>query len=250
MRLYGQDFEAGMVERICSAIAADEGLTRSGLSRQVCEWLDWRTPSGALREMSCRKGLLKLEALGKIRLPASRGLPGARSAEPSASDTPFVATRFAGTLAELGRIELVPVEAKTMESQQWREMFDLHHPLKSGPLCGAQQRYLIRSEQIGWLGGLSFSAAAWHLAARDKWIGWSPLVRSQNLSKIVSNSRFLILPTVKVPHLASHILGMSARRIKADWVKRYGYAPVLLETFGRDKIFWCLLPGCQLAAVR
>ena len=231
MRLYGQDFEAGMVERICSAIAADEGLTRSGLSRQVCEWLDWRTPSGALREMSCRKGLLKLEALGKIRLPASRGLPGERSAEPLALDTPFVATRFVGTLAELGRIELVPVEAKTMVSQQWREMFDRHHPLKSGPLCGAQQRYLIRSEQIGWLGGLSFSAAAWHLAARDKWIGWSPLARSQNLSKVVNNSRFLILPTVKVPHLASHILGMSARRIKADWVERYGYAPVLLETF-------------------
>jgi len=180
MRLYGQDFEAGTVERIRRAIAADERLTRSELSRQVCEWLDWRSPSGALREMSCRKGLLRLEALGKIRLPASRGLPGERNSEPSASasDTPFVATRFAGTLAELGRVELVPVEAKTMESRQWREMFDLHHPLKSGPLCGAQQRYLIRCEQIGWLGGLSFSAAAWHLAARDKWIGWTSLTRS------------------------------------------------------------------------
>lgn len=231
MRLYGQDFEAETVERICRAIAADKELTRSGLSRQVCEWLDWRSPSGALREMSCRKGLLKLEALGKIRLPASRGLPGERSAELSASGTPFVATPFAGTLAELGRIELVPVEAKTMVSQLWRTMFDLHHPLKSGPLCGAQQRYLIHSEQIGWLGGLSFSAAAWHLAARDQWIGWTSLARSQNLSKVVNNSRFLILPTVKVPHLASHILGMAARRIKADWIERYGYAPVLLETF-------------------
>jgi hypothetical protein len=98
-------------------------------------------------------------------------------------------------------------------------------------LCGAQQRYLIRCEQIGWLGGLSFSAAAWHLAARDKWIGWTSLTRSQNLSRVVNNSRFLILPTVKVPHLASHVLAMAARRIKVDWVERYGYAPVLLETF-------------------
>ena len=221
------------MERICSAIAADEGLTRSGLSREVCEWLDWRSPSGALREMSCRKGLLKLEALGKIRLPASRVLPSKKSSGRlvSASDTPFVAVQFTGALAELGRIELVPVEARTMESRQWREMFDLHHPLKSGPLCGAQQRYLIRCEQIGWLGGLSFSAAAWHLAARDQWIGWTPLARSQNLSKVVGNSRFLILPMVKVPHLASHVLGMAARRIKADWIERYGYAPVLLETF-------------------
>ena len=231
MRLYGQDFEAETVERIRAAIADDDGLTRSELSRQVCEWLDWRSPSGALREMSCRKGLLKLEALGKIRLPASRGLPGERNAEPSASDTTFVAARFTGTLAELGRIELVPVEAGTMESRQWREMFDLHHPLKSGPLCGAQQRYLIHCEKIGWLGGLSFSAAAWHLAARDKWIGWSPRERARNLFKVVNNSRFLILPTVKVPCLASHILGMAARSIKADWVERYGYAPVLLETF-------------------
>lgn len=233
MRLYGQEFEAGTVERICRAIAADEELTRSGLSRQVCEWLDWRSPNGALREMSCRKALLKLEALGKIDLPVSRSLPGERSSEPSIpeSSVSLVATRFIGTLAELGRIELVPVEARTVASQQWREMFNLHHPLKSGPLCGAQQRYLIRSGQIGLLGGLSFSAAAWHLAARDQWIGWTSLARSQNLSKVVNNSRFLILPTVEVPHLASHILGMAARRIKADWVERYGYAPVLLETF-------------------
>lgn len=231
MRLYGHDFEAGTVERICRAIAADEELTRSELSRQVCEWLNWRSPNGSLCEMSCRKALLKLEALGKIRLPTSRGLPGERNAEPSALVTPFVAPRFAGTLAELGRIELAPIEAGTMASQQWREMFNLHHPLKSGPLCGAQQRYLIRSEQIGWLGGLSFSAAAWHLTARDQWIGWTPLARSQNLPKVVNNSRFLILPTIKVPQLASHILGMAARRIKADWIDRYGYAPVLLETF-------------------
>lgn len=219
------------MERICATIAADEGLTRSELSRRVCEWLGWRSPSGALREMSCRKELLKLEALGKIHLPASRGLPCEKSAEPSVLNTSFVATCFAGTLAELGRIELVPVEAKTMESRRWREMFDLHHPLKSGPLCGAQQRYLISCERMGWLGGLSFSAAAWHLAARDQWIGWTSPARSQNLPKVVNNSRFLILPTVKVPHLASHILAMAARRIKVDWVERYGYAPVLLETF-------------------
>jgi len=220
-----------MVQRIGGAIAADEGLTRSGLSRQVCEWLNWRTPRGALREMSCRKALLKLEERGEIRLPLSRGRPGEMSCERSEADACLALARVTGSLAELGRVELVPVDAKTPQSRQWREMFERYHPLKSGPLCGAQQRYLIHCEHFGWLGGLAFSAAAWHLAARDEWIGWCPQARSRNLSKVVTNSRFLILPTVEVPHLASHVLGMAARRIEADWVDRYGYAPVLLETF-------------------
>jgi hypothetical protein len=231
MRLFGQEFEAGMVERIRGTIAADAGLTRSGLSRQVCEWLDWRTPHGSLREVSCRKALLKLEKWDEIHLPPSRGRPGEEACGRSAVDAPLAIARVTGTLAELGRVELLPVEGKTPASRQWRALLDRYHPLKSGPLCGAQQRYLIRSEHFGWLGGLAFSAAAWHLAARDEWIGWCPQARSRNLSKVVANSRFLLLPTVEVPHLASHVLGMAARRIEVDWVERYGYAPALLETF-------------------
>jgi len=231
MRLYGQEFGPATVERIRATLAADPEVTRSELSRQVCEWLDWRTPRGAWREMSCRKALLKLERLGAIRLPASLGRPGTPPADQVAAEATLTTAHMSGPLAALGHVDLVPVEARTTESQQWRTLLDAHHPLTSGPLCGAQQRYLIRSERVGWLGGLAFSAAAWHLAARDQWIGWTPLVRAQNLSKVVTNSRFLIVPTVHVPNLASHVLGLAARRIQADWRARYGYAPVLLETF-------------------
>ena len=231
MQLYGQEFGLGMVDRIRSAIVLDDGLTRSELSRQVCEWMDWRTPRGFLREMSCRKALLKLERRGDIDLPPSRGRPGEAVSEPPAKDSAPIESQFKGDLSELGQVDLVPVEGKTPESRQWRELFDRHHPLKSGPLCGAQQRYLIHCERFGLLGGLAFSAAAWHLGARDKWIGWCPLTRSKNLAKVVSNSRFLILPTIEVPNLASHVLGKAARRIEMDWAERYGYAPVLLETF-------------------
>jgi Druantia protein DruA/Transposase Tn5 dimerisation domain/Transposase DNA-binding len=231
MRLFGQEFGAGTVERIRDSITADEGLTRSGLSRQVCEWLNWRAPSGALREMSCRKALLKLHACGEIGLPISRGRPGEGTCGQARTDASAAATQVRGSLAELGWVELVPVEAKSAQSRQWREMFDGYHPLNSGPLCGAQQRYLIRCQHFGWLGGLAFSAPAWHLAARDEHIGWAANTRSRNLTKVVANSRFLILPTVKVPHLASHVLGMATRRIEAGWLQRYGYAPVLLETF-------------------
>lgn len=105
-----------------------------------------------------------------------------------------------------------------------------HAALGDGPLCGAQLRYLIGSDQ-GWLGGLSFSSAAWRLGVRDEWIGWSEATRGARLSRIALNSRFLILPSVQVPHLASHVLGLATRRLAADWQQRYDDKPVLVETF-------------------
>jgi len=105
------------------------------------------------------------------------------------------------------------------------------HPRVNGPLCGAQIRYVVRSSVHGWLGGLSFSAATWRLKDRDQWIGWSEAARRAHLHQVVCNSRFLILPTVRVPHLASHVLGRTLARLRPDWQERYGYAPVLVETF-------------------
>jgi hypothetical protein len=106
-----------------------------------------------------------------------------------------------------------------------------YHYLGAGPLCGCQIRYLIRSQTQGWLGGLAFSAAAWRVGGRDSWIGWDTEAREQHLNQIVDNSRFLILPQVRVPHLASHVLGLALRRLRSDWRQRYGYEPLLVETF-------------------
>jgi len=92
-------------------------------------------------------------------------------------------------------------------------------------------RYLIRSQEGAWLGMLSFSAAAWALQDRDEWIGWSGAARKMNLGKVVCNSRFLILPWVKIPHLASHVLSKVCKRLPKDWLERYGVEPVLVETF-------------------
>jgi len=113
----------------------------------------------------------------------------------------------------------------------WNSLMSTYHYLGSGPLCGAQMRYMIKSRDFGWLGGLAFSAAAWRLGARDGWIGWSEEARRENLSRVVCNSRFLILPQVQVPNLASHVLSLVTKRIARDWTERYGLAPVLLETF-------------------
>lgn len=238
MRLYGQTFTTGIVDRIRQVVAECAELTRSGLSRQVCDWLDWRDPTGKPKEVGSRKALLELERRGLIRLPAARGgAPQTQPARQTDCAAPWEGTTFAGPLSALGRVELVAVEGGSALSSLWQQMMNRHHPQGGGPLCGAQQRYLIHSPTQGWLGALAFSAAAWHLAARDDWVGWCAHARRANLPRVVANSRFLILPGVRVKNLASHVLGLAARRVAADWVSRYGIEPVLLETFVDEACF-------------
>ena len=106
-----------------------------------------------------------------------------------------------------------------------------YHYLGAGPLCGAQLRYLIRRGTGEWLGGLAFSAAAWQVKARDQWIGWSAAARRQHLQRVIANSRFLILPHWRVRNLASQVLSLALRQVARDWPERYGYEPLLVETF-------------------
>lgn len=233
MRLFGQTFTASLIERIRVA-AAQPGITRSALSRQVCDWLGWRNALGKPREVSSRKALVALQERGLIELPsAQRAAPQARPAAPL---EPFAAPVFTGSLEELGTLELVAVEGREL-SALYQAMMQRYHPLGGGPLCGAQQRYLIRSARVGWLGALAFSAAAWQLAPRDAWIGWCAHARRANLARVVDNSRFLILPSIAVANLGSHVLALAAQRLRADWPQRYGTTPVLLETFVDEQRF-------------
>jgi hypothetical protein len=181
--------------------------------------------------MSCRVALLKLEREGKIRLaPAAAVFTGHRKRRQMKADVESV--EIHGRLEKLQPIELVRISgANRGHSKIWNELMDRYHPLGSGPLCGAQLRYLIRGANQEWLGGLAFSAAAWRLQARDQWIGWDARAREQNLYRIAANSRFLILPHVHVAHLASHVLGLVLSRLQDDWNERYGYELLLVETF-------------------
>jgi hypothetical protein len=193
--------------------------------------MDWRTPKGKLKQVSCRVALLKLEREGEVKLPAAREF-GWRSKRRCDGGTRVSEKPWSGKLEKLQPIELIQVgSADSQASRQWNEMMSRHHYLGAGPLCGAQIRYLIHSASYGYVGGLAFSSAAWRLEARDHWIGWSDAVRQENLSRVVTNSRFLILPHVKVPHLASHVLSLAVRRLRGDWMERYGADPVLVETF-------------------
>ncbi|MGH8649327.1 MAG: IS4/Tn5 family transposase DNA-binding protein, partial [Burkholderiales bacterium] len=137
-----------------------------------------------------------------------------------------------GSLKDLGPVEIVAVTGKSRrQSATWTGMMEECHYLGACTLRGAQMRYLIRSPKHGLLGAASFSAATRRLACREEWIGWSETALRANLQQVVSNSRFLIAPSVNVPHLASHALGQMLRRISDDWQQQYGYELMLAETF-------------------
>jgi hypothetical protein len=242
----GQQLGPEVVEQICSIVEAEPSISRRALSKRVCELMNWRAPNGNLQEMSCRKAMSQLERRGLIELPVVDAEYSFRQRSDNAAAQIPALPEIECSLKELGRIEVVPVSSRySKTSRIWNGLMDKYHYLGSGPLCGAQIRYLICSEGGEYLGGLSFSAAIWRLSARDKWIGWSDKARRANLNRVVCNSRFLILPTIQVPNLASHVLSLGTTRLCDDWEERYGIRPVLVETFVNPKRF---KGTCYLAA--
>jgi hypothetical protein len=230
MIIHHLQFTEALVAKITQSIAEQPHISRRQLSRDICTWMDWRSPNGKLREVACRKALVELHRRKLIELPDCEEYAfRTRRARP-----PELPSLFAleCSLAELGPVDLVPIHsASSKNSRIWNALFDSFHYLRSGPLCGAQLRYLVFSERFGYLGGLSFSASAWRVRCRDEFIGWGEEARKANLQQVVNNSRFLIVPMVKVPGLASHVLAQCCKRLAEDWQQRYSYRPLLVETF-------------------
>ena len=226
--LGGRAFSQEMLERISAEVRAEPSISRRQLSLRVCAWMNWHNPAGHAQEMSCRKTLVALQRRGLIELPALKRRYAFQEARASVACPPVA--QVACTLAELGEVVLIRVSSSEL-SRVWRGLLDTHHYLKSGPLCGAQLRYLVRSERYGWLGGLSYSACAWRVECRDEWIGWTHAARERNHPLVVNNSRFLIAPTVRVKCLASWVLAQVQARLADDWEAVYRYRPLLLETY-------------------
>ncbi|MBI5478961.1 MAG: IS4 family transposase, partial [Deltaproteobacteria bacterium] len=237
MWLHGQWFGPDVLARIAATVEAEPTLSRRALSRRVCDWLGWRSPTGRPCEVGCRKALLELERRGHVKLPACARVAGFDPARTRKKPTTSVA-EVCCSLEELGEVEIVPVTSRYCRaSRVWNDLMAAHHYLGAGPLCGAQMRYLVRSPVHGWLGALSFSGATKRVKARDAWIGWSERARREHLPEVVCNSRFLICPSVQVRNLASHVLALSTKRLARDWSARYGYEPVLVETFVDGELF-------------
>lgn len=230
MSIYcGREFSAHDIQAINRLMEQDPSLKRTPLSRKLCELFGWTKPNGELKDMTCRVALLRMQADGLITLPPSR-MPGGRGRPhfpPTAAtdaQTPLLQPVHA-----LGALTLHAVTA-TAASRLWNEYIARYHYLGYTPLSGSQMRYnVFAGDQLVAL--LSFGASAWKLAGRDRFIGWLEPQRLKNLQFVVNNARFLILPWIQSKGLASKILSKVARQLPADWHQRYGYRPVLFETF-------------------
>lgn len=229
IRYCGRLFTMEEMDWMRRLMASEPKLNRAQLSRRVCSALHWLRPDGRSKEMSCRVAMLRMQRDGLITLPRPEKGNGNGRTRPqltAASDPKEPLSLPARAVTPL---EFRPVDTPG-DSSLWNELIERYHYLKYKPLPGAQMRYLIFHGSY-LLAALGFSAAAWKVAPRDRFIGWDDRQRRHNLHRIANNSRFLILPWVKVRNLASCILAAATKRLGNDWTQRYGYEPVLLETF-------------------
>jgi Domain of unknown function (DUF4338) len=226
----GRVLTASELSLVRQIIADFPRLSQAELAHTICELLEWRRPNGKLKSPECVEWLQKLQehnrlpSLPELRVTKPRG---AHRFHADAQSDPQPPVR--GRLADYRplRLQLIEDLAGRCLFQQYIQRY---HPLGYRVPYGAQLRYLVRTPSEDVLACLLFTSAAWKMAPRDRWIGWSDSARRANLPLLVNNGRFLILPWVEVPHLASHILALAARQLPTDWLAAYGVRPLLLET--------------------
>lgn len=203
---------------------------RTYISKELCQLWDWRLPNGQLRDIACRDLLRRLEKRGLIDLPSPLH-PARRPGYKNTTSLPkdFVHTPLAQSLGEFCSIEIEMVRGSQQESF-YNALIATYHYLGYHQGTGEQLKYIIRGDGHV-LAAIGFGGAAYKSAARDQHIGWDKTARERHLVNLANNNRFLILPWIRVPHLASHILGRVSRRIRYDWQGYYNRDIVLLETF-------------------
>ena len=211
-------------------VEENRAWSRKRLARELCVLWDWRNERGRLKDFAARSFLLKLEARGLIQLPLLQahkrrirktvsGLPDWE--EPSG---------WEGSLKELGPVRLEVMKPGSSEFGRWAFLLERYHYLGFRQV-GENLGYLAYDPNGAEVACFLFGAPAWRCRVRDTFLGWKPEERARQLSRVANNTRFLVLPWVRVPHLASHLLGRVAARIEADWQDKYGHGLDWLETF-------------------
>ncbi len=205
-------------------------LSRTELGHTICEHLGWRTPTGRYRIQQARGLLEELERLSILTLPArqGRGRGLQKPVESGARSDPQPG--IAGPLAELRPVQLA-VAGGGEEAAEWNEWVQRYHPLGYRQPIGNHARYWLRDCRGRLLGCLLFDFAARQVACRDRWIGWQEGTHRKHLRLVVRNARYLLMPWVEVPNLASHALGLAVRQLPGDWQRLHGYRPVLCESY-------------------
>jgi hypothetical protein len=230
LRYRGRTIAPADVAQIRALLAAHPELSRRALSLKLCELWQWRQPNGVLRDMVCRGLLLVLHRAGHIALPPVR----AQAPSPVSTRRPPPLIAVDTTPLETPLRALRPLEfrqvRRTPENAVCNSLLAQYHYLGYTRPVGEHLKYLVYAQQRP-IACVVWSSAPRHLGPRDRFIGWTPAIRRRHLHLIAYNPRFLILPWVQVPHLASHLLSRMATVLPRDWERVYGHPIYFLETF-------------------
>jgi hypothetical protein len=227
--LSGRYFASHEIAEIQDTVRIFSRLSWLELVQTICEHLEWVTPAGKNKVDSCAKALMKLQAQGLLKMPVKNSFVK-RKEKVTVGKRTDPESEMSGTVRDYAPIQVNPAtESESM--RLWNEYVERYHRLRYKRPFGAHQRYFIVDKSSRRLGCLLFASSAWALAERDRWIGWTQRDRELRLNLVVANTRFLIFPWVHIKNLASTALSLAAKRIRQDWQSRYGYKPVLLETF-------------------
>ena len=218
------------VEFIKKLIDDNPNDSRRRLSKKLCEAWNWVQPNGALRDMVCRGFLLRLESAGYIKLPPRRFTPNNPLAtRKSPPKVDIDQTPISTPLSKVQPFEIRQI-GRTPYEKLFNGLISQYHYLGYCHPVGEHLKYIVYTEGRP-IACFAFSSAPRHIGSRDRFIGWSPAIRKKNIHLIAYNSRFLILPWVRIQHLASHILGRMAKVVSADWQRVYNHPVYFLETF-------------------
>lgn len=227
LRVRGRLFTADQIEMIKRTVLTNFEEGRTKISHYICQALGWTQLNGRLKDVACREVLRRLEEAGFIKLPARRSNGAVWRTEP-------VTKKYDGDTAPITVIDFRKLNFHIADSKEdyclWNTLVSNYHYLQTSRIVGRQLKYLVYHEDkpvacLGW------GDSAWALRARDEWIGWTWEDRALYRHLIINNVRFLILPWVRVDNLASHLLSRCGESVVRDWKIKYGFKPVLLETF-------------------
>lgn len=218
--IQGRELAQADIDTIRQMVADNPNWHRTWLSKELCTLWQWRTETGLLKDMACRSMLRKLEEKGLVTLPAAHH---SGNRQRRIVDVPHDQAPIHTDLCVIRPVQLVPVKGRGAADDLFHCLMARYHYLGCKGHVGEHMNYLAFDRKQRPVACLLFGSAAWKTTPRDRFIGWDRKTRRKNLSLMTNNTRFLILPWIRVPHLASFVLGASLRRLRQDWMDKYSH---------------------------
>ena len=235
--IQGRNITAVEIGLIRNLMAEHSNWGRTRLSEELCRCWNWRNAQGRIKDMAARTLLLKLERREFIELPARQRPSSNHLRNRCVPLVDHASEPIRGGLKALRPLSMNIVAPRSENIQLFNSLMAQYHYLGHRNTVGENLRYMFFDRHERPVACALFGSAAWKCADRDAFLGWDRTTRERNLQGLTNNTRFLILPWVKVPHLASHVLGLITRRIRVDWQVKYGHPVHALETFVDRSLF-------------